>query len=387
MRQPAASTTPATRPALPPDAGRARPRVLHVVTVLDFGGVESHMALIGKVREGGDFDHAFCAIGHGGRVAQGLRAAGAQVDCLGLPAAIPSLPALRALLAKLRCERPAVVHCHGAEANFHGLLAAWFARIPVRIGEEIGIPGHGRLARWVFRAVFGGAQAVIGVSSMVTQWLVRNREVGPDRAVTLLNPVALPEGGGSTAPAEAPFRMCFVGRLEPVKNLDALVLAFGRLLRDGARAELWLVGEGSLRGQLEQRVADSGLSGQVRFLGYQPAPDIWMRQCHAIVQASLSEGFGLSLVEGMGCGLPAITTAVGVAPDVVDDGGTGWMIAGFDAAAISAAMARAYDTPRATIAQMGRAARDRVVPLFEPGDYLHRLEGLYAALLSRQASA
>lgn len=382
--RPSTDTPERASPSLP---GDHRMRVLHVVTVLDFGGVESHMALIGQVRAASNFDHAFCAIGSGGRVEHGLRAAGAQVDCLGLPTAIPSLAALRGLHAKLRRERPDVVHCHGAEANFHGLLAAWFARIPVRIGEEIGIPGHGRVARWVFRAVFGCAQAVIGVSGMVTQWLVRNREVPAARAVTLPNPVALPQGGGSIAPADAAFRMCFVGRLEPVKNLDALVTAFERLVDGGAQAELWLVGEGSLRGQLEQRAAEAGLEARVRFLGYQSSPDAWMRQCHVLVQASLSEGFGLALVEGMGCGLPAITTAVGIAPDIVDDGRTGWIIDGFDVAGIVAAMERACGTPRDMVAQMGRAARDRVVPLFGPTDYLHRLDVLYLALLSGGARA
>jgi glycosyltransferase involved in cell wall biosynthesis len=382
-----AVSTDALDRATPATGDQHRMRVLHVVTVLDFGGVESHMALIGQARAASSCDHAFCAIGGGGRVEQALRAGGAQVDCLGVPAAIPSLAALRSLHAKLRRERPDVVHCHGAEANFHGLLAAWFARIPVRIGEEIGIPGHGRLARWVFRAVFGCAHAVIGVSGVVTQWLVRNREVAAARAVTLPNPVALPQGGGSIAPADAAFRMCFVGRLEPVKNLDALVAAFERLVRAGARVELWLVGEGSLRGQLERRVAEAGLEARVRFLGYQPSPDTWMRQCHAVVQPSLSEGFGLALVEGMGCGLPAITTAVGVAPDIVDDGRTGWMIEGFDVAGIAAAMERACGTPRAVVAAMGRAARERVVPLFEPADYLHRLDALYRALLPRGARA
>jgi hypothetical protein len=36
---------------------------------------------------------------------------------------------------------------------------------------------------------------------------------------------------------------------------------------------------------------------------------------------------------------------------------------------------------------MGRAARERVVPLFEPADYLHRLDALYRALLPRGARA
>lgn len=361
-------------------SGAQRELALHIVTALDFGGVESHMAMLGQLRGAGRYDHAFCAIASGGRVAGTLRASGAEVDCLRAPPRIPSPVALWRLVRLLRRRRPAVVHAHGAEANFHGLIAARLAGVPVRVGEEIGIPGHGRLATGVFRVAYACAQAVVGVSQSVTDWLVRSREVKRIRATTLLNPVALPTGRGGVVPPGDRLRMCFVGRFEPVKNPIAMLDAFTALVESGADVELWLAGEGSLGPQLERMADAAGLGQRIRFFGYHPAPAELLRQCHVCVQPSLSEGFGLALVEAMGCEVAVLSTRVGIAPEVVVDGASGWLVDGFDAAAILAAMQRAYRMPRADVLAMGGTARRAVVSLFDPRDYLARLESLYDTL-------
>ena len=97
--------------------------------------------------------------------------------------------------------RPAVVHAHGAEGNLFGLAAAALARVPVRIGEEIGLPDDSRRARFAFRTVYRSAHRVIGVADAVRDWLVRSGEVPPAKAIRIYNPVQLP---GAEASARAP---------------------------------------------------------------------------------------------------------------------------------------------------------------------------------------
>jgi hypothetical protein len=60
-----AVSTDALDRAAPATGDQHRMRVLHVVTVLDFGGVESHMALIGQARAVSSCDNAFSAIAAG----------------------------------------------------------------------------------------------------------------------------------------------------------------------------------------------------------------------------------------------------------------------------------------------------------------------------------
>lgn len=358
-------------------------QALHVVTHLDYGGVESHMATIGAHLRDRRWRHDFCAIGHGGRTAKRLLAGGARVFCLETPARIPSPRALWRLYHLLRRLRPQVVHAHGAEANFHGLLAAVLARVPVRVGEEIGLPEHSPSARVAFAMAYRGAQRVIGVSSMVTRCLVETGEVRAQRAVTLHNPVSLACGAAVPAPPADTFRLCFVGRLEPVKNLEALLDGFAALAAEGRQCELWLIGDGSLRHALERAGHARGLGHAISFLGYQNMPMEWVRQCHACVLPSLSEGFGLAMVEAMGCGVPVVCSRVGAAPELIVDGVNGWLIDGFDAGAIGAALTRAW-CARTRISGVGARARETVRPLFDPEAYLDRLERLYAECLEER---
>jgi glycosyltransferase involved in cell wall biosynthesis len=353
-------------------------RVLHLATSLDFGGVETHLETIARARGEARYEPVFCAIAGGGAAATSIAQAGAQVTCLGLPAAIPSPRAIVALARLMRRLRPDVLHAHGAEANFHGLPAAAMARVPVRIGEEIGIPEHGRLARLGFSTSYRFAHAVIGVSAAVTRWLVDSGEVPAGKAVTLLNPVQLPPGRNGAVPP-LPLRFCHVGRLEAVKNLPALLAAFASLSAPHGDAELWLVGDGSMREALQRQAAALGIAARVRVTGFDPDPARWLRQCHVAVQSSLSEGFGLAMVEAMGCELPVLSTPVGAAPELIADGRTGWLADGCDEAALRAGLQRAAACTPEVLAAMGRSARQAVHRMFTPTDYLARVETLYAA--------
>lgn len=362
-----------------PSSASANPpkgQVVHVTTSLDFGGVETHMEILGSLRAQAAYAPVFCAIAGGGNVSGVLERSGARVVCLQASPRIPSPVAIWRLWRLFRRLRPAVVHTHGAEANFHGLLAAALAGVRVRIGEEIGIPDHGPAARLAFRTCYRFAHKVIGVSGCVTEWLVRSDEVPAGKAATLTVPVRLPETSAAPRPPEDRFRLAFVGRLEPVKNLGQLMTAFAALRESGADAELWLLGNGSLAPELEAQAARLRLSDRVRFLGYRSDPGEWLRQCHVCVQPSLSEGFGLAMVEAMGCQVPVVSTRVGVAPDIITDGANGWLLEGFGADAIQEGLQRAYRC-RDRIPAIGRASRETVLPLFDSARYLERLEDLY----------
>jgi glycosyltransferase involved in cell wall biosynthesis len=356
------------------------PVVMHVLTSLHFGGVERHMEVIAGVLVHARLQHIFVALGRGGAVETRLRGLGADVRCLGQKTGIPSLGALKALLKLFWQERPLAVHTHGAEANFHGLLAAWLTGVPVRIGEEIGIPSHGKKARLVFRLIYGTAHRVVGISQSVTDWLVTSREVSRSKAKRIYNPVQLSPLHQQPVASQDVFRIGFVGRLEAVKNPLALLDAFVEFQAGGAPCELWIVGDGSERAELEQRISKMGLAGKVRLFGYQSEPDSFIRQCHVYVQPSLSEGFGLALVEAMGCGVPVIATAVGGAPEIIEHGRTGWLLPQASPDLIVLALKEARRMGPGKLHEMGQRARESVQGRFEPVHYLGEIEALYQQL-------
>jgi glycosyltransferase involved in cell wall biosynthesis len=325
-------------------------------------------------------NHSFVAIGEGGATFDAMRASGAEVVCLNCPTLIPSVPALSALFRSFRAWRPAVVHTHGAEANFHGLIAAFITGVPVRVGEEIGIPDHSWRARLAFRQIYRTAHRVIGISDAVRNWLIESGEVPEEKAVRIYNPVRLPRLRADGNPSGRRFRIAFVGRLSAEKNPLALVQAMPFLISNGVPAELWIVGDGKERAAIEARISELGLVGQVRLFGYRADPAELMRECDIYVQPSFREGFGIALVEAMGCGLPPIVTPVGGMPEIVENDVTGWVVGDARPETIATALLAAWRLGPTALVEIGVRARRSVEGRFEPSRYVEKLERLYCDL-------
>lgn len=116
-------------------------------------------------------------------------------------------------------------------------------------------------------------------------------------------------------------RICFVGRLHPVKNLDLLIEALGQL----PQASLVLVGRGQQREELE-RLAQHH-QANVQFLGVLPHAQIplELNRSEVFILPSRSEGHPKALIEAMSCGLPVIGTDVSGIRELIQHGKTGWL--------------------------------------------------------------
>jgi len=103
-----------------------------------------------------------------------------------------------------------------------------------------------------------------------------------------------------------------VGRLAPVKRfelvIDAAIEARGRV--PGLTATI--IGEGPLRGDLQQRIDAAGASGWIHIRGRIDRHELVAeyRRAWLVVSGSLAEGWGLSLTEGAACGTPAVATDI-----------------------------------------------------------------------------
>ena len=357
-------------------------RVSNIFTSLDFGGVESHAVTINK-NDTDKTKHSFIAINKGGKAAEVIKGNDGNVTLLEKNASIPSLRAILSLYKNFKAENPDVVHTRGAEANFHGLIAARLAGVPVKIGEEIGIPNHSAKAKMIFKFSYLFANKVIGVSEAVTHWLVESGEVSMDKAVTIYNPVIIPKPRTNDSITQDRFRICFVGRLEPVKNPLALVDALAIVIDQDIDAELSIVGDGSQKQLLIDRAQELNISDRVVLHGFQDKPDDYIRQSHVYVQPSISEGFGLALVEAMGCAVPVIATAVGGAPEIINDGHTGWLIHKTDAKTIAEKLVEVLKMPEDMLIDIGFAGRLSIETRFEPAVYMKEIESLYINELNK----
>lgn len=119
--------------------------------------------------------------------------------------------------------------------------------------------------------------------------------------------------------ANRPITIGVVSRLEPIKGMDLVVPAFAKVKMSHPEVRLLIVGDGSLRRQMEQQVQTIGISDSVEFVGRQPQETLtpYYDRIDILLMPSRSEGFGLTAIEGMARGCVVVASRVGGLPEVV----------------------------------------------------------------------
>jgi glycosyltransferase involved in cell wall biosynthesis len=104
------------------------------------------------------------------------------------------------------------------------------------------------------------------------------------------------------------------------------------------------------------------------------------------VLPSISDGFGLVILEAMACGIPVIATDRTGAADLMEDGAHGFIVPARDVAALKERLAYLYRN-HAEAKAMGARARERVLSAFTWEHYGERVVSVYSALIERRARA
>ncbi len=334
------------------------------------------MMLIAENAAKARYSHMFCAIQRGGSASDALQGMGAPTFILGAEPLIPSWSALRMLSSLIRQLRPHVLHLHGAEANFHGVLAGRLAQVAVVLAEEIGLPQHSPWARRAFRQIYRRCDRVVAISEAVKNSLIETGEAVPEHVEVIYNPVAVqPER--PFPKRDGALQLGFVGRLEPVKNPMAAVEAMALLRDRGIDSLLRVVGDGSEGPRLKQRISELGLQDRIELMGFRPRPFEVLDDCHLYLQPSLSEGFGLAICEAMTAGLPVIASGVGGAQEIVENGVTGWLLPSPEPGPLADLIEEAWRNDETKLSTIAQRARASVIARFAPVIYLQNCEALY----------
>jgi len=175
----------------------------------------------------------------------------------------------------------------------------------------------------------------------------------------------------------------YTGRLVTYKGLPLLLRAWKAARQDGVNATLVLVGEGgadmhACETELRAFVREHDLESCVRFTGAVANVADYLRAADFFVFPTTDEAFGLSLVEAMACGLPVISTAVGIR-DFLVDGVNGIAIPVGDEGALVRAIRRVA-AGGDEIDRMARAARDTALAKFSQELVADRLVQLFESL-------
>ena len=190
--------------------------------------------------------------------------------------------------------QPDIVHAQaGKAAELMTKIRGWLK--PVKFVTTV----HGTKKN---KAIYAAGDAVIAVSQALTQGIPKDKAhivyngVYPQPALSEQQKDQLKADIYAVYPVmdrSKKLVMC-IGRLEPVKNISLLIQAM-----QGIDANLWIVGDGSLRSDLEAQVQQQNMQSQVAFLGFRTDVRDLIQLADTVVLSSDREGFPLVMVEAL----------------------------------------------------------------------------------------
>ncbi|RCH66233.1 DUF3492 domain-containing protein [Streptomyces sp. SDr-06] len=301
--------------------------------------------------------------------------------------------ALPGLLAKRFCGVPLLVTEYGVQLRAQYLANARLS-VPVRALQA-------GFQRRLAAEVYARAELVTPGNTHARRWQERCgadraklRTVYPGMSADRFHAVGEGAYGGD------PHTLVWVGRIEPAKDLIALLHAFAEVRRaepqarlrliaapaEGAEALTYLAHCRALAAQLfPDEAADAHAVGDnpVSFeeLGGPEAPELADAYAagSVVVLSSVVEGFPISLVEAMFCGRATVSTDTGAVVEVI--GGTGLVVPPRNPRALAdACVALLRDPERRS--RLGAAARARALELFTVEQNLAAFRGIYLELMS-----
>jgi glycosyltransferase involved in cell wall biosynthesis len=352
-------------------------RIAHVVSALLTGGAQMMLA---KLLEAGTdpADQLVIVLRPGGGLWERVVATGARVEHLGLAAGELSPLALWRLACLLRAWRPELVHGWMYHGNLAALLAAAMTgrRLPViwnirhslhdlaaekpatRCVIRIGAPLSRYAATIVYNSAVGAAQHraygyAASAAVIPNGFDVEHFQPDAGKRAAVRTELGL---------TEASVLVGMIARDHPMKDHASLLQALAGLRASGLDLDLVLAGEGmdAANRRLAGLVRRAGLEDRVHLLGERAdIPDLTAALDIAVLSSAWGEGFPNALGEAMACAVPCVATDVGDCRAIL--AGHGTIVPARDPAALGAAIGRLALLPAEGRAELGAAARRRVV--------------------------
>ena len=277
----------------------ARPlRVAHILPELEEGGVERHVLMLSRqqVREGLEV-HVVSA---GGKLVSHL-AEGVLHNRLPVHSKNPLVGFYCAVRLASLARKYGIDVLHA-----HSRVPAWIALLASKMsGKPYVVTSHAYFsnqARWIY-IPYRRANKVICVSRSVQSGM---KNCFAENTVVIRNglPAADITWKGSDSQG---ISFLFVGRLTRLKGLQDILTILPEVTGDW---KLDILGDGPLRGELEEIVTSRGLREKVIFHGFQEDPDAWMVKSDCLLFPSYIEGMPLTLARAIQLGTPVIASDI-----------------------------------------------------------------------------
>jgi glycosyltransferase involved in cell wall biosynthesis len=271
----------------------------------------------------------------------------------------------------LKQLRPAILHAHdpgGVAMAATALSIASPSPRPVLVASRrIEFPiARNSFSTWKYSQV----DRFLAISRAVRDRLIADRI--PSSKIEIVHEgvdverlVALPHGNLHAAlflPTHSPI-VATIGALVAQKDHHTLIEAAALVVKQVSDVRFVILGEGDLRPHLEKQIKHLHLERHVFLAGFRADVLELLKDVDVFALSSTHEGMCTSLLDAMAAEKPAVATAVGGVPEVVDDLATGFLVPPREPEALAARIVQLLKD-EALRRRMGRAGLERVRRLF-----------------------
>lgn len=296
------------------------------------------------------------------------------------------LLAILSLARAMRRNKCVLAHFHDAHAAALGSAAAGLAKVPLRvISRRVDFPvkSKGKYIRHIDAviAISEGVKSVLvrdGVPAQTIEVVPSGIDFEPFREVRPRDFLRREFGF-----ADDDYLVGIVAQLEDHKGHRFLIEAAKILKGHAPKARVIIVGEGSLRMELDRQAHDLRVDDIVYFLGFREDVPRILASLDLFVLSSHMEGLGTSLMDAMASRLPVVATQAGGIPEVVTDRETGLLVPPRDPRALAEAVLKLY-LDRGLAARLAQRGFEVVHEKFSAEAMAQRIIAVYERLAKQK---
>lgn len=215
-----------------------------------------------------------------------------------------------------------VVHTHRYCAQY-AIPAAMIAGVKRRVHtvHNVAEKENGKLAREINKFFFRYCNLIpVALSGRIRDSIVKEYSISKNKIPIIYNGIDLSKCIPKTDySVHGNFKILHIGRFSRQKNHIGLIKAFNMFHKKCPDSELWLIGDGEKKSEIESYV-NNKLGASVKFFGLQSDVYGYLHDADVFTLTSNYEGIPMTLVEAMGTGLPIVATNVGGVPDMLTNG-------------------------------------------------------------------
>ena len=205
----------------------------------------------------------------------------------------------------------------------HGYQEKYLSNYPSNNGRAVP-NAYYYISRYIARNI----NEHIAVSSAIAN-LYFNLKLTPQKIKYIHHGIELSSSGATENPEDLRFgspQLITVGRIETIKGHRYLLDAMPEVIKKFPGVKWVIIGEGTLKSNLEKKAAEAGMEKQVLFLGFRDDPGIYISHSDIIVLPSLFEPFGLVFIEALALKIPVVAFDVPACNEIITHNESGILV-------------------------------------------------------------